>query len=269
MDHFTLCCYAKENNPSVNCVSKAHHDCFSSCNELLENTVLKYSIWVLGIMAFAGNLIVIIWRSIAKDSNKVNSFLLTNLAVADFLMGIYMLIIAYKDTVWDGEYFKHDFTWRASDLCIFAGVISTVSSEVSVMTLTVITVDRLICIVYPFRFHRWSIKKAASIMCVVWILGLCISVAPLFYNSYFYDIEHDVHFFGRSPVCLPLQLSSERFSGWQYSVSIFLFLNGVSFIFILVAYVFMYRTIVRAASAVSVQLSLLCIRIEFEISQYP
>ena len=235
-------------------MSKAQ-DGFSSCDELLKNTILKYSIWILGVMAFAGNLIVIIWRSIARDSNKVNSFLLTNLAVADFLMGVYMLIIAYKDTAWDGVYFKHDFTWRASDLCIFAGVISTVSSEVSVITLTVITVDRLVCIVFPFRFHRWSMKKAASIMCFVWILGLCISLAPLFHDSYFYDFKNNVHFFGRSAVCLPLQLSSDRPSGWQYSVSIFLILNGVSFIFILLAYVFMYRTIVKAANAVSVQLS--------------
>ncbi|XP_028395519.1 uncharacterized protein LOC114519568 isoform X2 [Dendronephthya gigantea] len=249
VDHFTLCCYAKHSIPNVNCVSK-DQDGFSSCDELLKNIVLKYSIWVLGVMAFAGNLIVIIWRSAAKDSNKVNSFLLTNLAVADFMMGIYMLIIAYQDRTWHGVYFKHDFTWRASGLCIFAGVISTVSSEVSVITLTVITIDRLVCIVFPFRFRRWSMKKAASIMCVVWILGFCISLAPLFHDSYFYDFKNNVHFFGRSAVCLPLQLSRERPSGWQYSVSIFLILNGVSFIFILLAYVIMYHTIVKAANAV-------------------
>ncbi len=130
-----------------------------------------------------------------------------------------MLIIAYKDTIWDGVYFKHDVSWRASNLCIFAGVISTVSSEVSVLTLTVITLDRLVCIVFPFRFRRWTMKKVSAIMCLVWIMGFAISLAPLFYDAYFYDYEHDVHFFGRSAVCLPLQLSSERPSGWEYSIS--------------------------------------------------
>ena len=249
VDHYTLCCYAKQNNPNVACVSK-EHDGFSSCDELLKNTILKYAIWILGIMAFAGNLVVIIWRCIATDSNRVNSFLLTNLAVADFLMGVYMLIIAYKDTIWDGVYFKHDVSWRASSLCIFAGVISTVSSEVSVLTLTVITLDRLVCIVFPFRFRRWSMKKASTIMAGVWTLGLCIAIVPLSYNDYFYDYEHNVHFFGRSAVCLPLQLSSERPAGWQYSVFIFLILNATSFLFILLAYVFMYHTIVKAANAV-------------------
>ena len=251
VDHFTICCYAKQNNPSVACISKIQ-DGFSSCDELLKNTVLKRFIWILGIVAFSGNLMVIIWRSIAKDMNKVNSFLLMNLAVADFLMGVYMLIIAYKDTLWDGEYFKHDFAWRASNLCIFAGVISIISSEVSVLTLTVITLDRFVCIVFPLRFQRWSMKKVSAIMGVVWVIGLGIALAPLFYDSYFYDYEHNVHFFGRSAVCLPLQLSSERPSGWQYSVFVFLVLNGSSFMFIVLAYMFMYHSIVKSASAVSI-----------------
>ena len=249
MDHYTLCCYARQSNPSVSCISKAH-DGFSSCDELLKNTVLKYSIWVLGIMAFVGNLVVIIWRSVAKDANRVNSFFLTNLAVAGFLMGVYMLIIAYKDRLWNGIYFKHDVSWRASNLCIFAGVISTLSSEVSVLTLSVITLDRLVCIVFPFRLQRWSRKKASAIMCVVWMLGFCISLAPLSYDAYFYDYERNVHFFGRSAVCLPLQLSSDRPSGWEYSVFVFLFLNGVSFLFILLAYVFMYHAIGKTRNAV-------------------
>ncbi len=249
MDHFTLCCYAKQSNPGVSCVSKIQ-DGFSSCDELLKNTVLKYSIWILGLMAFIGNLIVIIWRSVSKDSNRVNSFLLTNLAVADFLMGMYMLIVAYKDRVWDGVYFKHDIPWRASNLCIFAGVISTASSEVSVLTLTVITLERMVCIVFPFKFQRWSLKKASTIMFAVWILGLSISLVPLLNDAYFYDYDTNVHFFGRSAVCLPFQLSSDRPAGWEYSVFVFLVLNGISFFFILLAYVLIYHTVVKAASSV-------------------
>ena len=249
VDHFTLCCYAKQSRPHVLCLSQ-DQDGFSSCDELLKNRVLKNAIWVLGVMAFAGNLVVILWRMVAKDSNRVNSFLLTNLAVADFLMGVYMLIIAYKDNSWQGVYFKHDISWRTSDLCVFAGVVSTLSSEVSVFTLTVVTLDRMICLVFPFRFRRISIKKAVVIMIFVWLLGSVIALAPLFYKSYFYDFKRNVHFFGRSAVCLPLQLSSDRPSGWEYSVSIFIVLNGLSFLFILVCYLVMYRTITKTASAV-------------------
>ena len=249
VDHFTLCCYAKQSRPDVSCISQ-DQDGFSSCEELLKNKILKYAIWVLGVIAIAGNFIVILCRIITKDTSRVNSFLLTNLAVADFLMGVYMLIIAYKDNSWQGMYFKHDISWRASDLCLFAGVISTISSEVSVFTLTVVTLDRMICIVFPFRFRRITIQKAVVIMIFVWLLGSVIAFAPLFYQSYFYDYKRNVHFFGRSAVCLPLQLSSDKPAGWEYSVSVFIILNGVSFLFILAAYLVMYRTITKAASAV-------------------
>ena len=165
-------------------------------------------------------------------------------------MGVYMLIIAYKNTIWQGEYFKHDISWRSSKLCIFAGVVSTISSEVSVLTLTVITIDRLICIVFAFRFRRMSFKTAVVSMIFVWLLGLAISITPLLHNDYFYDFDRNVHFYGRAPVCLPFHLSAEKIPGWEYSVTIFLGLNGVSFIFILVAYLFMYRTVTKASNAV-------------------
>jgi hypothetical protein len=249
VDHFTLCCYAEKALPHVSCTFLQDNG-ISSCDELLKNSVLKYSIWVLGVLAFAGNVGVVLWRVIGKDKNRVNSFLLTHLAVSDFLMGVYMLLIAYKDRLWDGVYFRHDVSWRASDLCIFAGVISTISSEVSVFTLTLITLDRVVCIVFPFKFRRMSMKRAAYLTTFIWILGTVLAIIPLLDDSYFYDYEHRNHFYGRSPVCLPFELSSEKSPGWEYSAFVFLGLNGASFIFIVVAYMVMYRTITKAGNAV-------------------
>ena len=60
----------------------------------MKNNTLQICIWILGILAFLGNLFVIIWRIIDKEENKVNCFLLTNLAVADMFMGVYLLTIA-------------------------------------------------------------------------------------------------------------------------------------------------------------------------------
>ena len=170
--------------------------------------------------------------------------------MADLLMGVYMLIIAYKNIIWQGEYFKHDISWRASKLCIFTGIVSTISSEVSAITLTVITIDRLICIVFAFRFRRMSFKIIVVSMILVWLLGLAISITPLLHNDYFHDFHRNVHFYGRSALCLPFHLSAEKIPGWEYSISIFFGLNGVLFTFILLAYLFMYRTVTKASNAV-------------------
>lgn len=249
VDHFTFCCFAEKASKRVSCTSRQGNG-ISSCDELLKNSVLKYSIWFLGAFAFVGNLGVIVLRSIRKEKNRVNSFLLANLAVSDFLMGVYMLLIAYKDRVWHGVYFKHDVSWRASDLCIFAGVISTISSEVSVFMLSLITFDRFICIVFPFKLRRMSMKRAVYLATLSWIIGIVLAVIPLMDDSYFDDYQHKNHFYGRSPVCLPFELSNEKSPGWEYSAFVFLGINGTSFIFITAAYVVMYRTITKSRNTV-------------------
>ena len=232
----------------VDCESPV--DEFSSCDDLMKNNTLQICIWILGILAFLGNLFVIIWRLIDKEENRVQSFLLTNLAVADMLMGVYLLTIAIMDVRWRGEYFKHDIDWRSGLGCQIVGVLSMLSSEVSVLILTIITMDRFLCIVFPFKFKRLTFKTAFFACVVVWTFGVVISVIPIAGFDYFYDYSGHFGFYSRSAVCLPLQLSEGRPVGWEYSVAFFVGLNFISFLFILVAYITMFWTVKRVARAV-------------------
>ena len=217
----------------------------------MKNNTLQICIWILGILAFLGNLLVIIWRIIDKEEKRVNSFLLTNLAVADMLMGVYMLTIAIMDLRWRGEYFMHDIQWRSGIGCQIAGALSMLSSEVSVLILTIITLDRLISIVFPFKFKRLTYKSVVFSCIGVWIFGVIISVIPITGLSYFYDESGHFGFYSRSAVCLPLQLSGgiRRPAGWEYSVAFFVGLNFISFTFILVAYITMFWTVKRVSRA--------------------
>ena len=176
LDSFIHCCYASAAVPGLQCDSPG--DEFSSCDDLMKNWALRACLWVLGISAILGNIAVIILRTIMEkerrdttqgrerrgtrpgQERRVQPFLLINLAVSDFLMGIYLLIIAIKDAQWQGEYFKHDFDWRAGSVCQLAGALSMLSSEVSVVMLTLITFDRLVCVVFPFSNARLTSRKA-------------------------------------------------------------------------------------------------------------
>lgn len=177
---------------------------------------------------------------VREQLNQVHSFLLTNLAVADLLMGVYLLLVAIKDVQFKGVYFKHDLQWRSSRLCQFAGALSVISSEVSVLILTTLTADRFVCIVFPLKFIRLKMKSAVVVMMMVWTASLLISILPIVIKDYFYDFDWQEGFYGRSAVCLPLQLSGDRLPGWEYSVAIFIGLNFVAFTFILVAYIVMF-----------------------------
>ena len=65
-DEFRFCCIAKG-------VEKCfpEPDEFSSCEDLMSNAFLRMCLWIQGIIAFVGNLIVIIWRLKNKRDNKV------------------------------------------------------------------------------------------------------------------------------------------------------------------------------------------------------
>ena len=245
LDEFILCCYAEKAAPGVGCISPK--DEFSSCSDLMKNKAVQVCIWILGLTALLGNLFVILMRVIVKEDNKIHSFLLTNLAISDLLMGIYLLIIAVKDVQWQGEYFKHDINWRSGVTCALTGVLSMVSSEVSVLMLTLITTDRLICIVFPFKMRRMNRGNAYVIVAVIWIFGTLLSVIPMFGLDYFYDDKRYAGFYGKSAVCLPLQLSSDRQAGWEYAVGIFIALNFASFVYILTAYIVMFFSVRNVA----------------------
>ncbi|KAJ7393959.1 hypothetical protein OS493_003628 [Desmophyllum pertusum] len=173
LDSFSLCCYATL-YLNLKCdYPKLEGGALSSCNRMIEAPGPRQSIWLLGILAVFGNLAVIAWRLIRRDDHPVQTCLLTNLAVSDFLMGIYLMIIAIKDQLW----------------------------------------------------------------AVVWISGTIIAVIPAIDTPFFYNEDRRYGFYGRSSVCLPLQLSSERLAGWEYSVGVFIGLNLAAFLFIIVAYI--------------------------------
>ena len=159
-------------------------------------------------------------------------------------MGVYMMIIAIVDFYYRGNYILYDRFWRESELCKFAGFISTFSSELSVLTLTVITLDRLVCIIFPLHFRRLKLRDASYVMCFVWTLVLAISAVPLTGIDYFGN------FYGRSGVCLAFHITSSKPKGWEYSVAVFLVLNFVSFLVIFFSYLRMFFVAKQTRSAV-------------------
>ena len=74
---------------------------------MIEDSGPRKIIWFLGVLAVLGNLAVIAWRLIRRDDHPVQTCLLTNLAVSDFLMGVYLMIVAIQDQIWAGMGFDH------------------------------------------------------------------------------------------------------------------------------------------------------------------
>ena len=220
-------------------------DQFSSCHDLLKDYALRVFMWILGLSALLGNLFVIgvrVFKKLTVETNLIQSRLITHLAVSDLLMGWYMIIIASADAYYRGDYALHADTWRAGAMCRFAGFLSAFSSEVSVFIIMLISIDRVIYIVFCHH-PAWKITSKISkiLLTVIWVFAFFISIIPAMSNTI-------GEFYSRSSVCLGLPLTTDRSPGWGYSVSIFLALNLVCFLVTAVCYVSIYVSVHRSAA---------------------
>ncbi|KAH9403022.1 hypothetical protein TYRP_015788, partial [Tyrophagus putrescentiae] len=213
-------------------------DGISSVNHLLDNVILRVSVWIVAFIACIGNVSVLVGRMIVVELNE-------NLALADFLMGLYLFIIAYHDVEFRNEYINHESSWRSSWQCQFSGVLSTISSESSVFILVFITADRYVSVMYPFSMKRRRISNAVLGMFVVWSLSIAIAIIPLVFSNWFPN-----EFYGNNGVCLALQIHDTFAAGWQYSFLVFVVLNSIAFGFIAFAYIKMATTIIHSSLSI-------------------
>ena len=240
-------------DPAVSSESNGCHaplDSFSSCHDLLKDIVLKIFIWILGISAVVGNMFVIVlrlFRRKAARTTPIQSLMITNLALSDLLMGCYLLIIAIADVYYRGDYAINAAEWRGSVVCRVAGYMSTLSSEVSVFLIMLISIDRLLCVVFLHhpQIHL-SPKSTIAALVVIWGIGLIVAFPPAVTVNLYGQL-----FFGRSSVCLGLPLTPERPPGWEYSISIFIVLNLVCFIVTAVCYIKIFVTVHQSRARVA------------------
>lgn len=224
----------------------------------MQNSVLRVSMWVLGISALFGNLFSVIWRLLEKNRNPtqaIQSHLIGNLALADFFMGCYMVIIASADLYYGDDYFNVSDLWRSGYVCRFAGFLSLFASEGSVFFLTLISYERFLGGVFPFSSFRLTKGSAKTVAGFLWLLTFIISLVPVLLagpDSDFYDLS-DVCIglplitrpatfeFQASDVgddlTFDLPISQDSKPAWYFSIILFLGINLVCFIFILICYV--------------------------------
>ena len=111
------------------------------------------------------------------------------------------------------------------------------------MTICLLSADRMKNILFPYRGKSLTLKVTHLLCFLIWIVGGIIAFIPTVGFDYFGSRQKGHHFYGRSVVCLPLQLSTDKPSGWEYSVAMFVGLNFSLVLFVVVAYtMIIYKT---------------------------
>lgn len=154
-----------------------------------------------------------------------------HLALADLCTGIYLLMLAIVDLRSYGEFFNYAFDWQYGVGCKIAGFLSVFSGELSVFTLTVITLERWFAITYAIYLERRiSLAAAAKIMAFGWFFALLMAGLPL----------AGVSDYSSTSICLPVE--SKAVVDAVYQGSLFL-TNALAWVTIVVCYVQIYRSL--------------------------
>ena len=250
----------------VECVAEDDRSPYLTCHRLLSDRVLVGAMWIIGLNALIGNMFVLVWKQKHSGKNRVQSILLSNLAVSDFLMGIYMIIIGSADIYFGESFPMRSEAWRSGVTCRIAGFLAILSSEASVFFVTLISVDRFICIKYPEAERKHRVQNIMITVVLSWVFALVLGLVPSALagkNFKFYDNSH---------VCIGLPLAllemftkhhfepiywettsfwlassyseSEGFVlGLYYSTALFLGLNCACFLLIFGCYIEIVRTV--------------------------
>ncbi|KAH9525768.1 hypothetical protein Btru_002320 [Bulinus truncatus] len=237
VDNYKLCC-RQLHNSRTSLKECAHvRDPFSSCCDLMTSTILRVLLWTTGLFSILGNAAVIVYRFVydRKSFGMGYGHFVAHLSISDLLMGVYLVVIASADMHYRGNYLLSEQYWRSSAVCMAAGFLSTLSSEISIFFVFLITLDRFLVIRFPFGQVRIRRKAAILICALTWAAGIVLASIP--------GLHHFGHWsvYTTTGVCAGLPFNRREDAGWLYSQTIFIYVNFLLFLLITAGQVVIYR----------------------------
>ena len=229
-DNYKLCC--GENLPLHFDVSRceAPKDDVSSCEDLLRIDAYRACLWLFAALSLSGNtagFLVRLLTDVAVSRSGFHVFV-TNLSMADFLMGVYLAMVGRADWQYRGDYVRNERGWRRSASCQAAGFLSLLSNEMSAFIICLITLDRFLVLRFPFSRFHFS-RRSALVACgVAWGVGLAMAATPLLPSFLHWQ------FYSQTGICIPLPITRVNFPGRDYSFGIMIVFNFALFVLVAV-----------------------------------
>ncbi|KAL7383751.1 hypothetical protein ABVT39_016846 [Epinephelus coioides] len=218
-----------QTRPTLVCTPEA--DAFNPCEDIAGFSFLRVAIWFINILAITGNLTVLLVTFTSRTKLTVPRFLMCHLAFADLCIGIYLLMIATVDLRTHGHYSQHAIEWQTGPGCSAAGFLSVFGGELSVYTLSSITLERWHTITNALQVERRLVlTQAASIMAAGWLICLGMGILPLI----------GVSSYSKVSMCLPMDIETPLA---QVFIIIILLINVAAFVVVCVCYVLIYLAV--------------------------
>eukprot|EP00116_Pleurobrachia_bachei_P019187 sb/3479449/ len=166
---------------------ECHEGCPSRTDKIVSSTPLAVLGWLIGVPAVVINAVVI-FRNIrhlvgCTKHTKINftiTVFITLVGLGDFLVAVYLVALNVDSIAWRDQFCAHRFDWQSSSNCQVLGVISTLGTQLSILSMTVISVYRAI-IMRQFnskKMNRAFFTKIIIGVLVVVIVSTLVAMVP-------------------------------------------------------------------------------------------
>ena len=153
--------------------------CENRSIELNKINKIVLSSWfgIAGVVAIAGNAVVL-WL-IAKNSSlrTVSNIFITSLAVADFFVGLVIAPVWINRCLYSEDQYEHKFALAIDYLWVHTTVATT-------FNLSCITLERSIAIFHPLRYQDiLTEKRCFAAIAAIWFMSLTLPFSRFFING--------------------------------------------------------------------------------------
>ena len=185
----------------VSSVCDGQYDCLDSSDEkycchrkLINDISLKISAWLIGILALLLNGIIQIrnlctMRFAKTSSALIDKVLITLINFGDWLVGCYLFVLVVTDAYYGSNYCSQQIQWLLSSYCSIFGVVSTFGSQISLFSMTILSVTRVFRISKGLSIPGPVNKKSYVIVSFIifFITGASITIAVIPIIPHFED----------------------------------------------------------------------------------
>ena len=139
------------------------------------------------VLILTGNSITVYIFWSIRNRLKRTSYLLINLAVADFLVGISLTLF-----IWDGIAVMKEIeqTYVVFTMANVTGIISTTSS---LLSMVLISLERMFAVLWPFRHRILNIWCYHISVGIIWLVACLFAIVNRMFKSHntTYDCTYD------------------------------------------------------------------------------
>lgn len=188
----------------------SHQVCFplpdgmTPCEPLFSSKFTRFIFLMIVFISVVSNLTALIKTTIRLIKSSYDRWLTSilfssNLALADFLSSIYLILVGIIDIRFHENFYTNTQLWINSHLCTLAGFIYIFGIQSSIYALTLLTFERFYTILFSFKRQTpWPPKFTLTIISLGWLISLFIASLPLI----------NINNFHANSLCVPFRIET-------------------------------------------------------------